>query len=196
MLRGENRSGAYAATQLLDRFLGPGGCLGRRAWRLSERLAKVPASDRLDCNESVKMSALPLRDTSAAPTLAEAMEPLRLFTLDALETPYDDGLVEALDASRRISLEHLEAAEGFLQARADSSEALATIQATILLCEGAGEISEAALEQVSVDDHAFPRAAAAVEWTRGVLRGPRTAWPEGFWPRFLLGVLAGEHPAS
>jgi hypothetical protein len=124
------------------------------------------------------------------------MESLRLFALDTLETSRDDALIEALGGSRRISLEHLEAAESFLQACPDSPEALATIQATILLCEGSGEISEMALGEVSVDDCAFPRAAAAVEWTRGVLEGPRAAWPEGFWPRFLLGVLAGEHLAT
>jgi hypothetical protein len=140
------------------------------------------------------MSALPLRATSATPTLAEAMEPLRLFVLEELELPREEDLRETLDGPTSVSAEHLEAAEGFLQARADANEALATIQATILLCESTGDISEAALERVSVDGRAFPLAAAAVEWTRGALRGPRAAWPEGFWQRFLLGVLAGEQP--
>jgi hypothetical protein len=140
------------------------------------------------------MSALPLREASAAPTLAEAMEPLRLFTLEALEAPCDVDLDEVPDAPTSTSVEHLKAAELFLSARSESNEPLATIQATILLCEGAGDISEAALHRVTVDDRVFPLAAAAVEWTRRALRGPRAAWPEGFWPRFLLGVLAGEHP--
>jgi hypothetical protein len=140
------------------------------------------------------MAALTLRAASASHTLAEAMEPLRLFVLEELELPQEEDLGEAPHGPTSVSVEHLEAAEGFLQARADASEALATIQATILLCESTGDISEAALDRVSFDDRAFPLAAAAVEWTRGALRGPRAAWPEGFWPRFLLGVLAGEHP--
>jgi hypothetical protein len=119
------------------------------------------------------------------------MEPLRLFTLETLE----EGIDKRQDAPTRVSTEHLEAAERFLRGRSEGSEPLATIQATILLCEGVGEISETALERVSVDDDAFPFAAAAVEWTREAVRGPRAAWPEGFWPRFLLGILAGEQPS-
>jgi hypothetical protein len=122
------------------------------------------------------------------------MEPLRLFVLDELEPPREKDLGEPPDGHTSVSVEYLEAAEGFLQARADGNEVLATIQATILLCESTGDISEAALDRVSVDDHAFPLSAAAVEWTRGALRGPRASWPEGFWPRFLLGVLANEQP--
>lgn len=120
------------------------------------------------------------------------MEPLRLFVLDELELPREEDPGETPDSPTSVSVEHLEAAEGFLQAQADANEPLATIQATILLCESTGDISEAALERVSFDYRAFPLAAAAVEWTRRALRGPRAAWPEGFWPRFLLGVLASE----
>jgi hypothetical protein len=162
--------------------------------KLSGLVAKVPASHELNCNENVTMSALPLRAISATPTLAEAMEPLRLFVLEEFEPQQEEHPGEKLDGPTSVSVEHLEAAEEFLHGRADGKEALATIQATILLCESTGDISEAALERVRVDDRAFPLAAAAVEWTRAALMGPRASWPEGFWPRFLLGVLAGEQP--
>lgn len=91
--------------------------------------------------------------------------------------------------------EHLEAAEAFLQDRAHNGQPLAAIQAAILLCEGAGEISEEGLERVRVDERVFPHAARALDWTRKTLNSPRGTWPAGFWPRFLLGVLSGDQPS-
>jgi hypothetical protein len=133
-----------------------------------------------------------LYDEPAAPTLDDAMAPLRLFALDDVDAQGQDDSNGTLTSSLSVPPEHLEAAEGYLETRGDTAEPLATIQAAILLCEGAGEISKASLGRVEIDHVAFPRAAAAIERTREVLNKPRSAWPEGFWPRFLLGVLVGE----
>lgn len=162
--------------------------------RPSGPVAKVVSSHELGCDKTVTIRAHPLQATSAAPTLAEAMEPLRLFIPETLEALPDEVSEQTPWMPSAVPLEHLQAAETFLQARSDNREALATIQAAILLCEGAGDVSEDMLESVRVDDRAFPLAAGAVRWTRDALNAPRASWPEGFWPRFLLGVLSGEQP--
>ena len=148
-----------------------------------------------DCNTIVTMRAPPLQATRTGPTLAEAMEPLRLFIPETFEAPpHETESHQAPHTLVDVPTEHLEAAEGFLQTSSNGGQALATIQAAILLCEGAGAVSEEALRQVTIDHHSFPLAAAAVEWTRRALDSPRASWPEGFWPRFLLSVLSGEQP--
>lgn len=68
---------------------------------------------------------------------------------------------------------------------------LASIQAAIFLCEGAGEISEETLHALRVDSESFPQAARAVDQTCASVSEPPDRWPEGFWPRFLLRLLAG-----
>lgn len=130
------------------------------------------------------------------------MESLRLFAIDplAVEESTQPGEADAQqheheERSRRfIPAEHLSVAEEFLEAFGPD-EPLAAVQAAILLCEGAGDLDENTLRVIRVDEGAFPRSAAAVRWTRRMLESPHAAWPDGFWPRFLLGVLAGEQPA-
>lgn len=132
------------------------------------------------------------------------MESLRLFPPELLEPmskpasapgPVEELVGPVEERARLIPAEYLQVAESFLEEGADRQGPLASIQAAIFLCEGAGDVSAGTLGALRIDSQAFPRVAAAVEWTRGWLERAPGQWPEGFWPRFLLGLLAGEHPA-
>lgn len=129
------------------------------------------------------------------------MDSSRLFALDAIPTaesiaPPQAGAPPKARrefSTRPVPAEHLNAAEAFLEA-SGPDEPLAAIQAAILLCEGAGDVSRSTLRGVQVDGTTFPRSAAAVDWALQMLDAPRVSWPDGFWPRFLLNVLHEEQP--
>ena len=114
------------------------------------------------------------------------MEHLTLFTSQPT------GSVETAAPSRLrfVSVEHLRSAETYL-AEKTKGDVPAAIQAAMLICEGAGDVSRSVLDAVTVDAASFPRTAAALERTRELVATSPAEWPEGFWPRFLLGVLAG-----
>jgi hypothetical protein len=110
---------------------------------------------------TMTVKAQSLQPEPATPTLGEAMEPLRLFMPETLETTPDESAEDQPQSLTPVPTDHLTAAEAFLEARAAALEPLPTIQAAILLCEGIGDISETGLEGVRVDERAFPRSAAA-----------------------------------
>lgn len=126
--------------------------------------------------------------------LATTMEPLALFSLDALErTSSRAPEAERAEDSEPISLisaEHLEVAEEFLGEAARADGAQAQIETAMFLCEGVGDVSASTLRRLAIDRTRYPRASSAVDETREVLDLPPSEWPEGFWPRFLLRVLA------
>lgn len=122
------------------------------------------------------------------------MEPLELFSLEALEPTGD----EAAEPERTedggpislISAEHLEVVEDFLGDEGRADDPKAQIETAMFLCEGAGDVSASMLQRLMIDHALYPRAASAVDETRETLALPPNDWPEGFWPRFLLRVLA------
>ena len=109
--------------------------------------------------------------------------------------------VEALPASTevevgRLSVEHLQTAEKYLDEKSALYPALAPIEAAAFLCESVGPMSARTLRGLEIDSTAFPRSAAAVDHTCTLLTRPRTEWPDGFWPRFVLRLLDEGQPSA